>query len=803
MINDKTHLVLDIHKYIKLFDRTERNILTSIDYSYISQVICRKMVNNLMNINKNVKTPPISINFDSIDDTGNIVIIGYTLVNNKGDKSIFYQEYIQFILNVLKINKCTFYNVVINEYESKQEFDNDKLKITDNLFGEIPIDDKENKSYWIINDVSIDEINRNNKNINDKLLIIKKHIDEKFNMSGKKRQRDEYDFIEPDTDIKLGSEWVPASRTRNAVLQDHCLDYFNLYNINDINDTPKKRRRTSSNTQHRLDELEECDSFHEFLMNRGIRFEKDIVDKLKSRFPNKWIQIAESYEASYKAKCKETFEAMLRGIPLIFQAIIHNPKNKTFGSLDLLVREDYINKIFHQKILSKEDEQIEAPNLHPLNHHYRAIDIKSSKLHMRVDGKLLQNYQNIKPFKAQLQIYNEGLGVMQGYTPPHAYILGNGWEYSQSRNRKKYSFKNDDPFDTVGVIDFQIEDRQYNDITNDAVNWYRLVLNSNNMTHNPISNVELYPNMCNKYDAPYHKVKEQLSNKINEITSIWFCGVSNREIAFANGITKWSDPHCCANTLGINGEFTKTRVDAILNTNRDTSTQVVFPSKIKNNYRNWKSDKILSIFVDFETIGNMVLSSNYVTKQDYDNDFIFMIGIGHIDSNGEWVYKNITVSELTSREEKRVMDEYSDYIYSLMLKFNDFSPNIYHWSSAERILFEKTNNKYNNRWKSLPFLDFFEIIKEEPITVKGSKNFALKSIAKAMYKHGLIKTTWRENRIGDGEQAMFHAWKIYLQCYKDRKNPCNTEIMKQIIDYNEVDCKTMYEIIDYLRKHNC
>lgn len=801
MIDKNTHLIFDIQQYVKLFDRTEKNILTCIDYTHISNVICRKMVNNIMNINKIIKNTHISINIDSVDDTGNIVIIGYTLSYKNKNKSNFYYDYIQFILNSLDINKCSFYNVIINEYDNYIDFNNDQLKVKENLFGDIPIDNKNNKVYWVISDVSIEEINKINKYVDDKLTIIKKNIDDNLNISGKKRNRD--DFIEPDTNSKIGSQWVPASKTRNAILQDHCLDYFNLYNIHDYNDPPIKKRKTSSNTRNRLDDIECCDSFYDFLMNRGIRFEKTIVDKIKDKFPKDWIQIAESYEASSKQKCKETFEAILRGTPLIFQAIIHNPQNKTYGSADIIIRSDFINKIVKQQILNSDEELISAPLLKPFNYHYRVIDVKSSMMHMNTDGKTLRNTYNVKPFKSQICIYNEGLGVMQGYTPPVAYILGNGWEYIQSIKGNKHYFKSNNPLDTLGRVDFICFDKQYIDLTNDAIIWYRTVFNSSNMSHNPPCCPELYPNMCNKYDAPFHKVKEQMANKIDEITNIWFCGVDNREQAFMNGIKKWSNPNCNSNILGINGTLTKSRVDAILNTNRDTSKQTVFPSKIKNNYRNWKNKNILSIYVDFETIGNMLLSSDNSSKQENDVDFIFMIGIGHINSHGEWVYKNLTVKELSSREEKQIIDEYIDYINELMSKYNDSNPNIFHWSFAERVFFDKVNTKYNNRWKPLPLFDFLEVVKDEPITVKGATNFTLKSIAKAMYNNGLTKTIWKENRIGDGEQAMFHAWKLYTQCYKDRKNPLNTEIMKQIIDYNEVDCKAMYEFIDYLRNNNC
>ena len=177
-IDKNTHLVLDIQKYIKLFDRNKNNLMTCIDYNYISKIICRKMVNNIMNISKIIKDTHISINIDSFDDSGNIVIIGYTLINKNGENSNFYQEYIQFILNSLNINKCTFYNVHINEHTNHNDFINDKFKMKENLFGEIQLDNDNNKVYWVISDVLIEEIDKIHRCVDDKLAVIKKYVSE-------------------------------------------------------------------------------------------------------------------------------------------------------------------------------------------------------------------------------------------------------------------------------------------------------------------------------------------------------------------------------------------------------------------------------------------------------------------------------------------------------------------------------------------------------------------------------------------------------------------------------------------------
>ena len=60
------------------------------------------------------------------------------------------------------------------------------------------------------------------------------------------------------------------------------------------------------------------------------------------------------------------------------------------------------------------------------------------------------------------------------------------------------------------------------------INWLKELENSSNWTHDPPSNDKIYPNMCNKMDGIYHKVKKQIAEKYNEITLIWNCSQNNK-----------------------------------------------------------------------------------------------------------------------------------------------------------------------------------------------------------------------------------------------------------------------------------
>ena len=86
---------------------------------------------------------------------------------------------------------------------------------------------------------------------------------------------------------------------------------------------------------------------------------------------------------------------------------------------------------------------------------------------------------------------------------------------------------------------------------------------------------------------------------------------------------------------------------------------------------------------------------------------------------------------------------------------------------------------------------------EEPIVIKDSFKFGLKSIAKAMEKHGMIGTML-DSKCSSGMTAMVSAYK----CYNTEDKPSTCDIMKDISKYNEYDCKVLWEIIRYLRNNS-
>jgi len=101
--------------------------------------------------------------------------------------------------------------------------------------------------------------------------------------------------------------------------------------------------------------------------------------------------------------------------------------------------------------------------------------------------------------------------------------------------------------------------------------------------------------------------------------------------------------------------------------------------------------------------------------------------------------------------------------------------------------------------ETIIWIDMCKVFEKTPITVKGSFRFKLKHIGNAFYNNGLIDTSWDDGAMSNGFKAMIEAIKLYRT-----QNPMSHTIhqFKEIIDYNEIDCRVIWEIVHYLRTNH-
>lgn len=603
---------------------------------------------------------------------------------------------------------------------------------------------------------------------------MKRTIDSITNNTRSKRAR-----IKEPADISCQKEEiVSATNLYHYMIKDPLIDWLKLSN----------RSGTRSSPAYGI-----SGTFTEFITKRGIEFEKELVRYIdQNLIPVKSVSSYINEDTLQKTK-----DFMFEGIPIIHSAPLFNKTNNTQGVADLLVRSDYLMNLINVEPLTDIEKNTPSPTL-GVNYHYVVIDIKFSTLPLRADGKHLLNSGSYPAYKAQCLIYTEAVGLMQGYTPPYAFIMGRRWRCSEKGvNKNNYTC-----LDRLGRIDYENIDKEYKTMTIDAINWVRDVRkNGKNWIINPPSRVELYPNMCVD-SGIWNGEKEKIAEKIGEMTNIWFIGIKHRNNAVEKGVSSWRDYACTTELMKFNGTRAPT-VDAILNINRQVKDKIL-PTKIESNLYQWKDTDSPEIYVDFETLSDIFADFNHLPEQSC-TDMIFMIGVGW-EENKKWRYKNFICNSPTFDEEFRIMDEFVTFVRD----FNN--PKMFHWCAEERFWKsaecrqfdiacgdenEERKEQISTNWKLSGWSDLCILFQSVPIVVKDCFKFGLKKIAKAMKKHGLIKTSL-ESDCDSGMTAMTKAWKAY----NTYDNPVDCDIMKDIAKYNEFDTKVLWEILLYLRNHH-
>ena len=586
---------------------------------------------------------------------------------------------------------------------------------------------------------------------------------------------------------------VAASSIRNYMLNDPLLDFLKEYNINSLTDVPARIPNSKSNTNYNID------IFTKHIMDSGIEFENELIELIKKS--HKVVKVADFIHSKKPEKFKETIELMKQGVPIIYQGVLHDYENRTFGIPDLIVRSDYINKLLGYDVISEEEESVGSPNLQ-IPFHYKIIDIKHSNIPLRADGIHILNSESIPAYKGQIYIYTIALNKVLGIDINKGYIWGKKYTWESCGVKKEETnFLN-----KLGVIDYDNVDSEYQTQTKSAVEWICTLRNEgSNWKLLPIPcRGELFPNMKNEKDGQWRKLKNELNNAICEITNVWNCGIRRRQAAHAHQVYGWNDPKCNSEIMGFTPGKIASTVDQILNINRQ-SKDLIRPNVITYDRKNWKTTKsdTVEFYLDFETLNSnfgSIIKDGVISYNS--NQFIFMIGVGY-EKNSKWVFKTFLMKSKTVESELEMFKEFMSHINSVLKTENKSKAKMYHWSFAEvgaYNSFKARHTNYRITDGHVSFYDLNKIFISEPVTVHGALDFSLKTIAKALNKHKLIKSVWdTSSPCSNGLNAMILANNLYDKSSKDIDQE---PIMKEIIYYNEIDCKVMWEIHNLIRQNN-
>lgn len=573
--------------------------------------------------------------------------------------------------------------------------------------------------------------------------------------------------------------WVAATHLHNFMLNNTLVDWMELY---------EKQQKSKSIRNRRFKNHKGI--FNDFLKERGIQFEKKLIEYIDQHIHDV-VTIGDHFTDD---NVEKTIQEMKKGTPLIHSASLKNHKNNTYGIADLLVRNDFIDKLVtHTKY-----DNVSKSNLG--DYHYVVIDIKHSTLPLSSDGVHVLNTKNYKAYKAQLCVYNQAVANIQGYDPQAAYLLGRRWYFT----KKGITERGFSCLDRLGKIDFHDKDKKYIKRVKDGLEWIRnLKTNGKQWCISPPELDELYPNMCCD-SGVWNKRKRELAKENHEITSLWYCGTKQRENAFEEGVVDWEDKNCTAELLKVGKSKEKTLQD-IMDINRSSSGDKILPRYLDSNtwHNDFKYQEDTEFYVDFETFSDIFTPFDNLPNTA-SQEMLFMIGVGWEDYNGDWEYKTFVCKENTHEEELRIMKEFVRFI-------GNYS-SLYHWSCAEPCVWDRAcerHDLYSRRYDLKPqWKDMHKLFTKEPIVIKNCLSYSLKEVARAMYEHKMIWSYWDSN-CNNGMDCQILAYNAYNEAEKEREKAKEGEeevdirknkVMKDIVRYNEIDCKVLWEILYYLRQ---
>jgi len=614
------------------------------------------------------------------------------------------------------------------------------------------------------------------------------------------------------------TQLVSATRVLNHIRNDPIIDYLDTLDNNNFkvnNDLEIIKKDTLEDKS-----IKKRKTAFDYIVEEGYNFENKIVDKIKkymikNKLKNKIITIKKEndlikqFEKTKEAIEKFKYEVILGGLLI-------NKKNNTYGYPDIIVLGSWINKFF-----------VSAPYEYIKNDIYYIIDIKSSTINLISEGKYVSSNSLFEGYKTQIWVYKESLDQIQHCESKYGFILGKKYKYV--KDKKEIHINNS--FHMLGLIDYEREILKGNNLkekVKKSVSWIKeLKKNWKKYKLYPI-NKKIIPNMKNSFDKNHKKIKKLIAQKNKEITLLWNCGIAQRENANKYNITKYDDKNITADILGFPQNTMRYNViDSMLKINH--SEQVVQINK-NNNHGGWRKKADFEFFVDFETFSSTYDEIDLI-KSENDNENIeceynqkiYMIGIGQsnqrfsfkcfiIDYYGsEEIYKVIETKYNCSKNdiikvpnEKTLITTFIDYIYS----FKNFKEpkykflkklRLYHWSHAEPCLFLKKLVKYNlnTAFNTLPWTDLMEVFKHPnyPIIIKNCFSFSLKDVAKTLNSHKLIDLEWPE--LDDGLLSAFKTRDIYKN-NQDNVNT-NNKNMEEIVEYNFIDCKALYLLLNFIR----
>jgi hypothetical protein len=612
------------------------------------------------------------------------------------------------------------------------------------------------------------------------------------------------------------TDWVSPGRTRNYLNDDPLLDWLERYG---------RDRGFASD-----DELPGYDprtDFGVFILSQGLAFENGVMaclaDELMQRGYEPPVRISSEAAHSRSADhANATVDAMRAGLPTIAQGVLWDPTLRVYGVADLLVRSDVLAALFPTDLAF--DDAIGsgrgAPLLGLSDRHYRVVDIKFRGLSLRKDGSA---DSDSLAYMAQVWLYNRMLARISGYLAPAAYLLGRSWTQGSGAKfeRGECCLERLARVDDERVVKRDGENVEVGALALEALDWIRRMRREGaTWALFPVPSVpELYPHARHAMDQPWHGAKRVIAARLEELTTLPRVTPAARNRAIRDGITSWRDPRVAPEVFAISGESYVAQFRRVVEANHAATPTILPEGRLVGQDELWREAAPFECYADFETVSNLADDFSGLPRVG-GQALIFQVGCGHWQPSapgegsgpgprGEhWRFAQWTADRLDVAGERAVLTGWLDHLAE---RGRDAGVpvadgRVFHWSAAEPVNLSGSYNNARDRqpeidWPAdLPWYDLLvRVARAAPLGVTGAFGFGLKAIARGLYAQGHIATVWGDGP-ADGLGAMLGAWWCDAEATRVGGSMRDLPLMAEIGRYNEVDCRTMAEILDWLRR---
>lgn len=574
-------------------------------------------------------------------------------------------------------------------------------------------------------------------------------------------------------------DWVSVEATRNFLFDDPLLDWLERHGANAgfvrDNERPGYDPRTD---------------FPRFLREKTRAFKAAVGHLLVTRATVVRIDASTQHEAVHA-----TIDAMRAGAAVIARAAVEDTLRGLRGSVDFLVRSDLLSSWFPE-LLTGNEARISAPRIAAHDFHYRPVLAKYRALELGETGDAIGARATVE--QARMRMLALALGSMQGLTPSAGYLLGR--TYSQ----RKANF--DGCLDRLARVDVTRSARRLDRAAENAMLWLRSLEREGAAWHvlPAPSRPELFPNMRNDADYPWHTAKLELAEAIGELTLLPGVTTELRRRAHAAGILRISDSNTDAALLGVKRVHVE-QMDAVIAANRRGPGAVV-PARFVRGREFLDAPAPLELFVDVESVSNADDDFSAMPRANGRAQIVVVGCGGNVD--GQWIFRQWIVDAITRDEEIRVLDEWLAWVTGLAAErgLSLASVPICHWSAAEPVTIERAYATARDRSPEceLPSLSWFDVYREifiaNRVAVAGAFDLRLKSMSRLLQTVAPSAEPSSAS-IADGAQAMVAMWRASRESAGSETRLAAHPLVRSVAGYNERDVRLLADVVAWVRRN--